>query len=129
MVLRYRRLRNRRGAESVYLQFLTPWFFHFADWVVFDHSDVELASWEVRESSKRKNHPDFHRYRSTASFVHGLLREGFKTPHTRFNAYIRASTGFEPLDAMEEVEAEGRGHDTSWEVGYHRLDFSSLPTG
>ncbi|KAJ7457624.1 hypothetical protein B0H11DRAFT_207567 [Mycena galericulata] len=68
------------------------------------------------------------RHRFTASFVYALLREGFKTPHTRFNAYVRRCTGFDPVDAVEQVQAEGREAGRNWEANFSVLDFSNIST-
>ncbi|KAJ6457470.1 hypothetical protein DFH09DRAFT_961522, partial [Mycena vulgaris] len=69
------------------------------------------------------------RHRSTASFMYALLNEGFKTPHSRLNHYIKEATGLEPLDAVEQVREEGRDPNGHWKNAFHTLDFSKLPIG
>ncbi|KAJ7175335.1 hypothetical protein C8R46DRAFT_62586 [Mycena filopes] len=66
------------------------------------------------------------RHRFTASAVYLLLLEGFKTPHTRFDDFIKESTGYTPLDAVELVQAEGRDRQVSWERRPHAMDFSPI---
>ncbi|KAJ7750988.1 hypothetical protein DFH07DRAFT_827230 [Mycena maculata] len=67
------------------------------------------------------------RHRYTASFVYALIKEGFKTPHTRLNEYIRISTGLEPTDASKQVAAEQRESGKSWEATFTVLDYTKIP--
>ncbi|KAJ7163114.1 hypothetical protein C8R46DRAFT_335055 [Mycena filopes] len=66
------------------------------------------------------------RHRFTAAFVDALLKEGFKTPHTRFDDHINATTGYKPMDASELVEAEGFDRLSRWQRSFDNLDFSLL---
>ncbi|KAJ6521345.1 hypothetical protein DFH09DRAFT_1425033 [Mycena vulgaris] len=69
------------------------------------------------------------RHRFTAAFVDVLLSEGFKTPHTRFDAYVNDYTGFRPQDALEQVEEEQRKAGTLRRRAVHGIPTSRLSTG
>ncbi|KAJ6521346.1 hypothetical protein DFH09DRAFT_1425042 [Mycena vulgaris] len=68
------------------------------------------------------------RHRFTAAFVRALLLEGFKTPHTRFDAYINEHTGFRPQDALEKVEEENHDRRKSWQITVDGITMSNLST-
>ncbi|KAJ7665402.1 hypothetical protein DFH06DRAFT_1470668 [Mycena polygramma] len=72
------------------------------------------------------------RHRWTASFIQALIREGFKTPHTRFNAYISNVTGLKPLDDFEKVQAQVKAEacdpEKSWRKTFSIVTFSEMPT-
>ncbi|KAJ6486256.1 hypothetical protein C8R47DRAFT_1129695 [Mycena vitilis] len=72
------------------------------------------------------------RHRWTASFIHALIREGYKSPHTRFNAYILNVTCLNPHDDFEKVQAQVKAEacDTEmpWQATVQTLKFSEIPT-
>ncbi|KAJ6536553.1 hypothetical protein DFH09DRAFT_1178826 [Mycena vulgaris] len=68
------------------------------------------------------------RHRFTAAFIDVLLSEGFKTPHTRFDAYINEHTGFRPQDALENAEEENHDRKKSWQITVNGIAMSNLST-
>ncbi|KAJ7163092.1 hypothetical protein C8R46DRAFT_1352881 [Mycena filopes] len=67
------------------------------------------------------------RHRLTASLVYSLLNGSLKTPHTRLSDYITEFTAFEPLDALEELRAEGLPRfNRRWPEDFVALNFSGI---